>query len=158
MPRKIRKRKNLWHLLYLCLRLQAPGIFASTLFDLKIRIGKIGISLYWVFPLIVAIVLLAAGGVDAKIVWQEFTSNTAMNPLKILVLFLSMTGLSVYLDEIGFFRWLANSTLKKAGTSQKKLFLLLYIVDVGSDGFYVKRRHNSHVHSFHLLFCQKLRR
>lgn len=108
--------------------LASAGIFASTLFDLKIRIGKIGISLYWVFPLIVAIVLLAAGGVDAKIVWQEFTSNTAMNPLKILVLFLSMTGLSVYLDEIGFFRWLANSTLKKAGTSQKKLFLLLYIV------------------------------
>ena len=35
---------------------------------------------------------------------------------------------SVYLDEIGFFRWLANATLKKAGASQKKLFFLLYIV------------------------------
>ena len=38
-----------------------------------------------------------------------------------------MSALSVYLDEIGFFKWLANAVLKKAGASQKKLFILLYI-------------------------------
>lgn len=58
---------------------------------------------------------------------QNIFADTAVNPIKILVLFISMTVLSVFLDEIGFFRFLANVTLKKAGASQKKLFLLLYV-------------------------------
>lgn len=108
--------------------LASIGILVSTLFDLNIKLGKVKIGLYWVIPLVIAVILLLAKGVDASAVWAQFTSKDAMNPLKILVLFLSMTGLSVYLDEIGFFRWLANVTLKKAGASQKKLFFLLYIV------------------------------
>ena len=108
--------------------LASIGILVSTLFDLNVKLGKVKIGLYWVIPLVIAVILLLAKGVDASAVWTQFTSKDAMNPLKILVLFLSMTGLSVYLDEIGFFRWLANATLKKAGASQKKLFFLLYIV------------------------------
>ncbi len=58
---------------------------------------------------------------------ENIFADSAVNPIKILVLFISMTILSVFLDEIGFFRFLANVTLKKAGTSQKKLFFLLYV-------------------------------
>ena len=105
----------------------AVGILVSTLFNLRLRIGKISISLYWLVPLVCAVILLASGGVDAKSAWAQFTSDDEVNPLKILVLFLSMSALSVYLDEIGFFKWLANAVLKKAGASQKKLFILLYI-------------------------------
>lgn len=105
----------------------ALGILVSTLFNLRLRIGKVGFGLYWLIPLVCAAILLASGGVDAKAVWQSFTSNDEVNPLKILVLFLSMSALSVYLDEIGFFKWLANAVLKKAGASQKKLFFFLYI-------------------------------
>ena len=61
-----------------------------------------------------------------KFIVESIFADTAVNPVKILVLFISMTILSVFLDEIGFFRYLANVTLKKSGTSQKKLFLLLY--------------------------------
>lgn len=103
------------------------GILVSTLFNLRLRIGKVGFGLYWLIPLVCAAILLASGGVGAKAVWQSFTSNDEVNPLKILVLFLSMSALSVYLDEIGFFKWLANAVLKKAGASQKKLFFFLYI-------------------------------
>ena len=53
---------------------------------------------------------------------------TVMNPLKILVLFFSMTILSIYLDELGFFRYLANKTLKRAGKNQKRLFIYLYLI------------------------------
>ena len=49
-----------------------------------------------------------------------------MNPIKILTLFLSLTFLSVYLDELGFFRRLAFSMLRRARGSQMKLFLSLY--------------------------------
>lgn len=105
----------------------AVGILLSTLFNLRLRIGKIGLSLYWLIPLVIAIILLCFGGVDVKEVWKQFTSDSEVNPLKILVLFLSMSGLSVYLDEIGFFKWLASKVLKRAGTSQLKLFFLLYV-------------------------------
>jgi len=62
-----------------------------------------------------------------KFIIENIFADSAVNPIKILILFISMTVLSVFLDEVGFFRFLANVTLKKAGTSQKKLFFLLYI-------------------------------
>lgn len=105
----------------------AVGILLSTLFNLHLHIGKIEFSLYWLIPLVIVIILLCFGGVDVKEVWEQFTSDSEVNPLKILVLFLSMSGLSVYLDEIGFFKWLASKVLKRAGTSQLKLFFLLYV-------------------------------
>ena len=39
-----------------------------------------------------------------------------------------MTILSIYLDELGFFSYLANKTLERAGKSQLKLFLYLYLI------------------------------
>ena len=62
----------------------AVGILVSTLFNLRLRIGKISISLYWLVPLVCAVILLASGGVDAKSVWAQFTSDDEVNPLKIL--------------------------------------------------------------------------
>ena len=44
----------------------------------------------------------------------------------ILVLFLSMTALSVFLDEIGFFRYLAGAAIRFAGEKQTVLFYVLY--------------------------------
>ena len=63
-----------------------------------------------------------------RYVVSSIFSDSAINPIKILVLFISMTVLSVFLDEVGFFRYLANATLKKSGQSQKKLFVLLYVI------------------------------
>ena len=54
-------------------------------------------------------------------------SDSAVNPVKILVLFLSMTVLSVFLDEQGFFRYLAVAVLRRAGGGQRRLFLILYL-------------------------------
>lgn len=136
--------------------LASIGILVSTLFDLNVKLGKVKIGLYWVIPLVIAVILLLAKGVDASAVWAQFTSKDAMNPLKILVLFLSMTGLSVYLDEIGFFRWLANATLKKQAQVRKIVFSALHR-HFRSHRFHVKRRYHTHVHAIYLLFCEKLR-
>lgn len=51
-----------------------------------------------------------------------------INPIKILVLFFSMTVQSIFLDELGLFRYCANVALKKAKGSQIKLFLYLYAI------------------------------
>ena len=75
--------------------------------------------------------IFAARKIDVMMIqtiWEALTSDTAINPLKILVLFISMTVLSIYLDELGFFRYLANKTLKRAGKDQKKLFIYLYLI------------------------------
>lgn len=48
--------------------------------------------------------------------------------VKILILFISMTMLSVFLDEVGMFKYLANAALKRAAASQITLFFYLYIM------------------------------
>ncbi len=93
-----------------------------------IRIKKFHVSSYWVIALFGAILLLATNSISLDKVWQGLTANASINPLKILVLFLSMSVLSIFLDEIGFFAYLAQVTLKKARSSQFTLFLYLYLL------------------------------
>lgn len=94
----------------------------------KIRIGRLRIGSYWLVALAGACLLLATRQVPLSTVADALVSDSAINPLKILVLFISMTILSIYLDELGFFRYLANKTLKRAGKNQKKLFIYLYVI------------------------------
>lgn len=100
----------------------------GVLFFPKIRIGSLRMGTYWMVALIGALLLLVTGQVPLPTIGNALISDTAINPLKILVLFISMTILSIYLDELGFFRYLANKTLKRAGTSQTKLFIYLYLI------------------------------
>ncbi|MDE7164968.1 MAG: hypothetical protein K2O04_06065 [Clostridiales bacterium] len=99
----------------------------SILFFPKIRIGKVSIDTYWIITLLGAAILLACGQASLKAVGSALISYTAINPIKILVLFVSMTVLSIFLDELGFFRYLAGVVLRKAKTRQTKLFLYLYL-------------------------------
>lgn len=99
----------------------------SILFFPKLKLGKkFSVDTYWLVVLVGAIVIIASGQIDLGTLGKRLTENTAVNPLKILVLFISMTVLSIFLDELGFFRYLANLTLKHAGGSQRKLFTVLF--------------------------------
>lgn len=91
------------------------------------EIKKIHIPLYWVVTLIGALIILISGLLPWETALNVLVADTSVNPVKILVLFLSMTMLSVFLDEAGFFRYLAGVTLKKAGNSQIRLFIMLFI-------------------------------
>lgn len=103
-------------------------MIGSVLFFPKISIGKIKLDTYWIVTLIGALVLLLFKFVNINTLVDSLTTDSAMNPLKILVLFISMTVLSVYLDELGFFKYLAAFTLKKAKKGQISLFLYLYVI------------------------------
>ena len=103
------------------------AMIMAVLFFPKIKIGKISVASYWVITLTGAAALLISQTVGISSVGASLIADDAINPLKILVLFISMTILSIFLDEFGFFRYLANCALKRAGKSQLKLFLLLYI-------------------------------
>ncbi len=101
-------------------------IILSVLFFPEIRIGKKKIGVYWIIALIGALLLVFTRRIAFSDLWAGLTEATAVNPLKILVLFLSMTALSVFLDEIGFFRYLAGAAIKAAGEKQTVLFYTLY--------------------------------
>ncbi len=103
-------------------------MICSVLFFPKIKLGKIKLDSYWVIVLIGAAVLLACGQTDIVALGKSLIADTAVNPLKILVLFLSMTILSVFLDELGFFRFLASFALRHARGGQQKLFFSLYFM------------------------------
>lgn len=106
--------------------LTVGGMIAAVLFFPKWKIGKREIDTYPFVTLTGAFLLLAFHRVTVGDLAAAFGADTAVNPVKILVLFLSMTVMSVYLDEAGFFRYLAAATLRRAGADQKKLFFLLY--------------------------------
>ncbi|MDY3994804.1 MAG: ArsB/NhaD family transporter [Candidatus Onthovivens sp.] len=104
------------------------GMIGSIIFIPHFKIGKVTIDTYWIFPLIAAIILLATSLAPLNEVISSLTSDTSINPLKILVLFFSMTVISVYLDELGLFKYLAIKAAKKAGSNQFVLFLILYLL------------------------------
>ena len=103
-------------------------IICSILYFPTITIKKFKISSYWPIALIGALLLLITNVVKLETVIDTFTANNSMNPLKILILFISMTILSIFLDEVGFFKYIANKSAKILNGSQTKLFLGFYIL------------------------------
>ena len=91
-----------------------------------VMIGGKKISIFWLAPLGGAIALTVGGFITPAEIAAGLTGAGDVNPIKILLLFFSMTMMSVYLDEIGFFRLLAHKVLGKAKGSQTTLFFLLY--------------------------------
>ena len=98
----------------------------SILFFPKVRIGKVTLSTYWIIASIGAILLLCFGLAPMQEVLSGLISDAAINPLKIIVLFFSMTILSIFLDEVGLFRFLANVAARKAKNNQFLLFVIFY--------------------------------
>lgn len=101
-------------------------MIAGILFFPRIRVKSAEFDTYWLVVLAGAIVMVASGRIDMGSLWAAFSDSSAINPLKILLLFLSMTILSIFLDEVGFFRYLANKALSLAGRSQCRMFAILY--------------------------------
>ena len=103
-------------------------ITLSILFFPVIKIGKIKLGTYWIIALLGAVILLIFSFAPIQEVGKELISNTSVNPVKIIVLFFSMTILSIYLDEVGLFKYLANVAAKKAKNNQYALFIILYFL------------------------------
>ena len=90
--------------------------------DWKIKIKSVSFALYWIFCLIGAIICLSCGFAGTSPIKDIFLNDANINPLKILVIFISCTSISVLLDKIGFFSYIAAVILSKNKSSQTKLF------------------------------------
>lgn len=105
------------------------GLIADILLSPSVKIKGIPYKIvYWFIPLAGAIILFLTGHLSLSEIFHGLTGSGSINPLKILVLFISMTLLSIFLDEAGMFRYLAGIALGHAGSSQKKLFLYLFVM------------------------------
>ncbi len=102
------------------------SMLALALTEHRLHPKHLSVRIFWIAPLLGALLLILLGDPELSRVWAGLTADSAVNPLKILVLFFAMTLMSVFLDEEGFFRYLAGVVLCRAGTDQRKLFFLLY--------------------------------
>ena len=101
-------------------------MIASVLFFPKLKIGKIELGVYWMVTLAGALIVFLCSPTDIRELGAALTSHNEINPLKILALFLSMTLISIFLDELGFFGKLANIAIQRNKSGQKGLFFSLY--------------------------------
>lgn len=107
--------------------ISCAALIASVIFLPEIKIKKITLPVYPFVALIGAVAAVAATPLTLTDCVEGITGSGAVNPLKILALFISVTAVSIFLDEAGFFEFLAGKMLRKAGNSQTKLFIVLYI-------------------------------
>ena len=104
------------------------GITLSILFFPHIKIKGLKIDTYWLIALLGAVILVASLLCPIDEITSSWTSKSAVNPIKILILFFSMTVLSIYLDELGLFKYLASVAVNKAKGHQYVLFFILYFL------------------------------
>ncbi len=92
-------------------------------------VGKNGkFKIYPLIPFVGGALMVLFGNLSMGQVLTSFTENTSVNPIKILVLFLSMTVYSLILDRTGFFGYISGVVLKHAGHNQYAIFFSLYAV------------------------------
>jgi len=102
------------------------GMLLALALKSEVKIGRFRLETFWICPFLAALILLASSLLHWDYFWGMLTSSSAINPLEILVLFISMTFLSIVLDEAGFFSYLASKAARIAKKSQFILFSILY--------------------------------
>lgn len=102
------------------------SLILSILLFPKVKIFKKEINTYWIICLIGALLILIFKGVSIKELIDGLFAESSINPIKILVLFFSMTFLSIFLDEVRFFKFIASVLTNKCKTNQTSLFFALY--------------------------------
>ena len=99
------------------------------LFSINFKIGeKIRFPGYIVVSLLGGIAMIAFNQISLKSIFEAFAENSSVNPIKILVLFLSMTTFSLVLERTDFFKFISSAVLKRSGENQYVIFLSLYAI------------------------------
>ncbi|MBQ8292339.1 MAG: hypothetical protein IJX78_00875 [Bacilli bacterium] len=95
------------------------------IFKPTLKIKNLELQTFWVVALLGALLLIICGEVTFTEIKEVFFSDDSMNPIKILVLFIAVSFLSIVLDEAGFFKKCAVVATSITKGSQIKLFISL---------------------------------
>lgn len=97
------------------------------IFKPTMKIGKISFQTFYMITLLGAVVVLCTGQIDISTLWADLTQGK-MNPIKILVLFISLSMISISLDELNFFNYLSTKALSRSKGSQYRIFFTIYLL------------------------------
>lgn len=103
-------------------------LICSILFFPKVKLFKRSINTYWIVSLLGALFIIIFNCVSFENIIDVLFSTSSLNPLKILILFFSMTFLSIFLDEVGFFKYVASVLINKTKSNQIRLFVSIYLI------------------------------
>ena len=103
------------------------SMITCIIFFPSLKIKKITIQTFWIVTLLGALIILCSNTIDISSLFNSMTSGT-MNPIKILVLFISLSMISISLDELNFFNYLSSKVLNKAKGNQYKIFFSIYFL------------------------------
>jgi len=95
---------------------------------IKCKGRTIRVESFWLASLMIPAILLAVGAITPLEILRGVTSVQSMNPIKILVLFMSMCFISVMLDKAGFFEYCALKVMSRPEKGQLHLFVVFYAV------------------------------
>ena len=107
------------------------AIITMLIFILKkpsIKIKNFTIDTFYLPIISIALILLIFPIFDKGEMLNIVFSSSPLNPIKILILFICVSMISIALDEAGFFSFIATIFINKYKASQLKLFLVLYMV------------------------------
>ncbi len=107
------------------------AIITMLIFILKkpsIKIKNFTIDTFYLPIIFIALILLIFPIFDKGEMLNIVFSSSPLNPIKILILFICVSMISIALDEAGFFSFIATIFINKYKASQLKLFLVLYMV------------------------------
>ena len=93
----------------------------------SLKIKKITVQTFWIVTLLGALIIICSNTINVSSLFSSMTSGS-MNPIKILVLFISLSMISISLDELNFFNYLSNKVLNKAKGNQYKIFFSIYFL------------------------------
>jgi arsenical pump membrane protein len=103
------------------------SMITCIIFFPSLKIKKLTIQTFWIVTLLGALIILCSNTIDIFSLFSSITSGT-MNPIKILVLFISLSMISISLDELNFFNYLSSKVLNKAKGNQYKIFFSIYFL------------------------------
>ena len=86
------------------------------------------IDAYLIVTLVGSVIALLLAKVKPVTLINSITANSSINPLKIIILLLSLTFISISLDVLGFFNYLAVKVVARVKNSQFKLFFTLLLI------------------------------
>lgn len=113
----------------ICIAMASCAVMiGSVLFKPSVNVKGFSLGLYWIAPLLGALIILIGGFLPLNTLLNDLTADTAVNPIKLLVIFTSLAVLSIFLDETGLFKFLADKTLRLAKSNQRILFVCLYLL------------------------------
>lgn len=109
------------------------GVFlvavALVIRPVKFRIRSVPIEIGFVAaPILAVVVLLACTAMTPSVAWDGVRGTGALLPYSIIILFFSLSYVSVSLDETGLLATVSFWFATKAGSSGRRLYVVIFVL------------------------------